>query len=53
MKKRRIEIRDLKTNEVVKTVETEFRGHNYDKLISGLFRKMDADRFYIHQEDED
>ena len=49
MKKRRIEIRDVKTDAVVHVIETDLIGASYDKLVTGLERKTDHRRYYVHE----
>ena len=46
-----IEIKDSETDEVVETVWTSKA--KFDRVLSGLSRKVDFDRFYIDYPDEE
>lgn len=48
-KKRKIEIVELKTNKVERTIITYKQGSMYNRLIDGLHRKVDLERFYIRE----
>lgn len=52
VKKRKIHIRAIEDDSIVETIETEYRTENYRKLIAGLERKVDLNRFYIDEEIE-
>lgn len=47
---RRITVRDLKTQEVVETMEFPDHDSLYDRAFSGLLRKVDLERFYVKED---
>lgn len=47
-----IEIVDQKSGEVVHTLTTEYTGRQLDKLLDGMYQRVDLDRFFIRTSDE-
>jgi hypothetical protein len=48
---RTIIIRDVTTGEAVKTITTDKTGGAYERLIDGLYNRVDLDRFDIEEDD--
>jgi hypothetical protein len=46
-----IHIRDQETDEIVHSIETEYPpdSSQYERTMSGLYRKVDFDRFYVEE----
>jgi len=49
----RFEIVDLETNKVVHTVTSKAVGNSLDRVRNGMHMKVDFERFFIREVDED
>jgi hypothetical protein len=49
-----IEVRSWTTHEVVHTFKTDYPqgSSQFDRMLSGLYRKVDLARYYVHLEDD-
>ncbi len=45
----RVEIVDQGTGEVVHVIETDMQGRQYERMLDGLYQRVDFDRFFVRE----
>ncbi len=48
---RRVEIVDQATDEVVHVIETDMQGRQYERMLDGLYQRVDLERFLVRESD--